>query len=146
MYLAWSSQVGKEQAMTMQDPLADMLTRIRNAQLARIGEVSISSSRTKTAIARVLRDEGFVDDFVVSKGDTGKSTLNIKLKYIEGKPVIEEIKRLSRPGLRQYKGKDNIPSVKGGLGIIILSTNRGVMTDRAARSAGIGGELICSVF
>lgn len=130
--------------MTMQDPLADMLTRIRNAQTARIQEVEMPSSKTKASIARVLKEEGYITDYSVSS--EGKPSLTIELKYYNGKPVIEEIQRVSRPGLRQYKGAGEIPQVKGGLGIIILSTNKGLMTDRAARAAGIGGELICSVF
>ncbi len=132
--------------MTMQDPLADMLTRVRNAQQAKIEEVSIPSSRTKVAIAGVLKDEGFVEDFRVEEDEAGKPALKVTLKYFEGRPVIEEIKRLSRPGLRQYKSKDDIPQIRGGLGIIILSTDKGLMTDRSARAAGVGGELICSVF
>lgn len=130
--------------MTMQDPLADMLTRVRNAQTARLTEVEMPSSRTKVDIAQVLKDEGYIEEFSVDA--EAKPTLTIILKYFSGRPVIEEIKRVSRPGLRQYKRKDEIPVVKGGLGIIILSTNKGLMTDRAARAAGLGGELICSVF
>ncbi len=130
--------------MTMQDPVADMLTRIRNAQTAGLKNTEMPSSGTKVAIATVLKDEGYIADFSV---DTeGHPKLAIELKYFGGKPVIEEITRVSRPGLRQYKGKDEIPQVKGGLGIIILSTNKGVMSDRAARAAGLGGELLCSVF
>lgn len=131
--------------MTMQDPLADMLTRIRNAQNARIGTVAMPSSKAKVAVAQVLKDEGYIDDFAV-ESEGVKKQLTVVLKYLRGKPVIEEIKRLSRPGLRQYKDKDKIPVLKGGLGIYILSTNKGLMTDRAARAEGIGGELICSVF
>ncbi|MDG1303160.1 MAG: 30S ribosomal protein S8 [Pseudomonadales bacterium] len=130
--------------MTMQDPLSDMLTRVRNAQTAKIESVDMPYSGTKLAIAEVLKQEGYIMDFSVD--DTVKRTLSIELKYHEGRPVIEEIKRLSRPGLRQYKGKDEIPTVRSGLGIIILSTNKGLMTDRAARAAGVGGELLCSVF
>ena len=130
--------------MTMQDPMADMLTRIRNAQTAGIKSVSMPSASTKAAVAKVLKDEGYITDFVVS--EDAKPLLTIELKYFEGKPVIEEIKRISRPGLRQYKGKDDIPVVRGGLGVVILSTNKGVMTDRAARAAGVGGELLCTVF
>ena len=130
--------------MTMQDPLADMLTRVRNAQTARLTEVEMPSSRTKVDIAQVLKDEGYIEEFSVDA--EAKPTLTIILKYFSGRPVIEEIKRVSRPGLRQYKVKGDIPVVKGGLGIIILSTNKGLMTDRAARAAGLGGELICSVF
>lgn len=132
--------------MTMQDPLADMLTRIRNAQTAKIEEVSMPSSTTKVAIAQVLKDEGYIEDFAVIDGEGQKKSLTIGLKYFEGRPVIEEIKRISRPGLRQYKSKDDIPVIKGGLGIYILSTNKGLMSDRAARAQGIGGELLCSVF
>lgn len=132
--------------MTMQDPMADMLTRIRNAQRARIQDVSMPSSKIKVAVANVLKSEGFIEDCSVAESDGGKSNLNILLRYHNGAPVIEEIKTLSRPGLRQYTGKDEIPVVKGGLGIVILSTNKGVMTDRTARAEGVGGELICSVF
>jgi small subunit ribosomal protein S8 len=128
----------------MQDPMADMLTRIRNAQNAKIKTVSMASSKQKVAVAEVLKQEGYVGDFSVD-GES-KPTLTIDLKYFAGRPVIEEIKRVSRPGLRQYKGKGEIPIVRGGLGIIILSTNKGMMSDRAARAAGLGGELLCSVF
>ena len=130
--------------MSMQDPLADMLTRIRNAQMAGIEQISMNVSKTKAEIAKVLRDEGFVESFEVD-GEV-KKTLTIELKYLEGKPVIEHLKRESRPGLRLYRGKDDIPQLNGGLGVYILSTNKGVMTDRAARSAGVGGEILCSVF
>ena len=130
--------------MSMQDPLADMLTRIRNAQMAGIEQISMNVSKTKAEIAKVLRDEGFVESFEVD-GEV-KKTLTIELKYLEGKPVIEHLQRESRPGLRLYRGKDDIPQLNGGLGVYILSTNKGVMTDRAARSAGIGGEILCSVF
>lgn len=132
--------------MTMQDPLADMLTRIRNAQQVKINKVLMPSSSTKISIAKVLQEEGFVDSYGVENDEDGKPVLTIVLKYFGGRPVIEEIKRLSRPGLRQYKRKDDIPQIRGGLGIIILSTNKGVMTDRSAREAGVGGELLCSVF
>jgi small subunit ribosomal protein S8 len=121
-----------------------MLTRIRNAQNAKIKAVSMDSSNMKVAVAEVLKQEGYVQEYTVD-GEV-KPTLTITLKYFEGRPVIEEIKRVSRPGLRQYKGKDEIPVVRGGLGIIILSTNKGMMSDRAARAAGLGGELLCSVF
>lgn len=130
--------------MSMQDPLADMLTRIRNAQMAEKSMVSMPSSKLKAAVAKVLKDEGYIADFQVN-GEV-KKLLSIELKYFEGKPVIEEIKRASRPGLRQYKGTEELPKVRGGLGISIVSTNKGVMTDRAARAAGIGGELLCTVF
>lgn len=132
--------------MTMQDPLADLLTRIRNAQQAKIVDIEMPCSSTKVSIAKVLKEEGYIADYSVSEMEKGKSTLNIALRYHQGNAVIEEIKRISRPGLRQYKSKDDIPVIKSGLGIIILSTNKGVMSDRAARAAGVGGELLCSVF
>ena len=130
--------------MSMQDPLADMLTRIRNAQMAGIEQISMNVSKTKAEIAKVLRDEGFVESFEVD--GEAKKTLTIELKYLEGKPVIEHLQRESRPGLRLYRGKDDIPQLNGGLGVYILSTNKGVMTDRAARAAGVGGEVLCTVF
>ncbi|MCL7463124.1 30S ribosomal protein S8 [Pseudomonas sp. NW5] len=130
--------------MSMQDPLADMLTRIRNAQMAEKTVVSMPSSKLKVAVAKVLKDEGYIADYQIS-GDV-KQQLSIELKYFEGKPVIEEIKRSSRPGLRQYKGVEQLPKVRGGLGVSIVSTNKGVMTDRAARAAGVGGEVLCTVF
>lgn len=130
--------------MSMQDPLADMLTRIRNAQMAEKATVSMPASKVKLAVANVLKEEGFITDVSVAEGAKGE--LSIELKYFEGKPVIEEIKRASRPGLRTYKGKDELPTVRGGLGIAIVSTNKGVMTDRAARAAGVGGEVLCTVF
>ena len=132
--------------MTMQDPISDMLTRIRNAQAAGIADVTMPSSKLKVAVARVLEEEGYVDSHGVTEAAGGKADLSITLRYHNGQPVIEEIKRMSRPGLRQYKASDDIPQIKGGLGVVILSTNKGVMTDRAARAAGVGGELICSVF
>jgi small subunit ribosomal protein S8 len=128
----------------MTDPIADMLTRIRNGQAAGKVEVAMPSSNLKCAIAQVLKDEGYITDFnAVTEG--GKSVLTIVLKYYEGKPVIEMIKRASRPGLRLYKGKDGIPGVQGGLGVAIVSTSRGVMSDRQARAAGEGGEVLCVV-
>jgi len=130
--------------MTMQDPVADMLTRVRNAQTAKLTSTAMPSSGTKIAIAKVLKDEGYIAEYSVN--EDGHPELTIELKYFEGRPVIEEIKRVSRPGLRQYIGKDDIPTVKGGLGIVIMSTNKGVMSDRAAREAGVGGEVLCSVF
>ena len=130
--------------MSMQDPLADMLTRIRNAQMAEKSSVSMPSAKLKVAVAKVLQEEGYVAGYDV-QGDT-KPVLSIELKYFEGRPVIEDIKRVSRPGLRQYKSVDQIPKVKGGLGVSIVSTNKGVMTDRSARAAGIGGEVLCTVF
>lgn len=131
--------------MSMQDTVADMLTRIRNAQLAAKKNVAMPSSKLKLALAKVLQDEGYVGDFAVA-AEGGKPVLNIDLKYYEGKAVIEQIKRVSRPGLRVYRGKDELPLVKNGLGILIVSTNKGIMTDRAARKAGVGGEIICQVF
>ncbi len=132
--------------MTMQDPLADMLTRIRNAQQAKLAHVKMPSSSTKVNVAKVLKDEGYVGEYAETTAEDGKKTLDIELRYHQGRPVIEEIKRISTPGVRRYTGKDEIPVVRGGLGVIILSTNKGVITDRAARAAGVGGELLCSVF
>lgn len=128
----------------MTDPIADMLTRIRNGQSANKTEVSLPSSRLKSAIARVLKDEGYITDFSTADED-GKPVLTIVLKYYEGRPVIEMIKRASRPGLRLYKGKNDIPSIQNGLGVAIVSTSRGVMSDRQARAAGEGGEVLCVV-
>lgn len=130
--------------MSMQDPLADMLTRIRNAQMAEHASVSMPASKIKVAVATVLKDEGYIEDFAVE--DASKSQLSIVLKYFEGRSVIEEIKRISRPGLRNYVATDALPKVNGGLGIAIVSTNKGVMTDRAARTSGVGGEVLCTVF
>ncbi|WP_134607074.1 30S ribosomal protein S8, partial [Pseudomonas aeruginosa] len=124
--------------------LADMLTRIRNAQMAEKTVVSMPSSKLKAAVAKVLKDEGYIADFQISS--EVKPQLSIELKYFEGKPVIEEVKRISRPGLRQYKSVEQLPKVRGGLGVSIVSTNKGVMTDRAARAAGVGGEVLCTVF
>jgi small subunit ribosomal protein S8 len=128
----------------MSDPIADMLTRIRNAQLAEKLSVAMPSSRVKTSIAQVLKDEGYIEDFKVREED-GKPTLEVALKYYAGEPVIEKIERVSRPGLRIYKGRDDIPKIMNGLGIAIVSTSRGVMTDRKARATGIGGEVLCIV-
>ncbi len=130
--------------MTMQDPVADMLTRIRNAQAVQNANVSMPSSKLKVAIAQVLRDEGYIGSFTVSEGP--KRTLSIDLKYHKGQPVIEVLDRVSRPGLRVYRDKDDLPTIQGGLGIAVISTCNGVMTDRAARKAGIGGEVLCTVF
>jgi small subunit ribosomal protein S8 len=130
--------------MSMTDPIADFITRIRNGQSARKPEVSCSSSKAKVAIAQVLRDEGYIAGFSTS-ADTGKATLTVQLKYHDGRPVIDRIERVSRPGLRSYRGKAALPKVLGGLGIAIVSTSRGVMTDRAARAAGQGGEVLCVV-
>jgi small subunit ribosomal protein S8 len=128
----------------MSDPIADMLTRIRNAQGVQKTNVSMPSSKVKVAIANVLKDEGYIEDFAVST-EGGKSELKIGLKYYTGRPVIERIERVSRPGLRIYKGKDEIPQVMNGLGVAIISTPQGVMTDRKARATGVGGEVICYV-
>ncbi len=130
--------------MSMSDPIADMLTRIRNAQSAEKGQVAMPSSKLKLSIAKVLKDEGYIDDFVVRE-DAGKAELTIALKYYSGKPVIDRIERISRPGLRIYKGKEDIPRVMNGLGVAILSTSKGVMTDRKARDTGVGGEVLCVV-
>jgi small subunit ribosomal protein S8 len=129
----------------MQDPVADMLTRIRNAQMAGKAEVAIPSSKLKKAVTKVLQDEGYIAGFRVDENG-GKPNLIVDLKYYEGKAVIVEIDRVSRPGLRTYVGKDELPKVRGGLGVAIVSTSKGLMTDRAARAAGIGGEILCTVF
>jgi len=131
--------------MSMSDPISDMLTRIRNAQMAEKTSVIMPSSKLKVAIAEVLKDEGYVDGFSVIKGDGGKATLEIGLKYYSGRPVIEKIQRISRPGLRIYKGSGDIAKVMNGLGIAIVSTSKGLMTDRKARANGIGGEVLCVV-
>jgi small subunit ribosomal protein S8 len=128
----------------MSDPIADMLTRIRNAQRVEKTEVVMPSSKLKAAIAQVLTDEGYIDGFKVEAND-GKPQLRIGLKYYAGRPVIERLERVSRPGLRIYKGRNAIPQVMNGLGVAIVSTSRGVMTDRRARSQGVGGEVICYV-
>lgn len=130
--------------MSMSDPISDMLCRIRNAHGAGKTDVTMPSSKGKVAIARVLKDEGYVEDFAV-KNVEGKLALTLRLKYYLGKPVIETIRRVSRPGLRTYKRKDELPKVNSGLGIAIISTSRGVMTDRAAKAAGHGGEVLCVV-
>ena len=125
----------------MTDPIADMFTRIRNAQHAEKVTVRMPSSKTKLAIAKLLKDEGFITDVSASE-ENGKPVMDIALKYYEDKPVIEDLKRVSKPGRRQYSGNDGLPKVAGGLGIAIVSTSRGIMTDRAAREAGVGGEII----
>ena len=130
--------------MSMSDPIADLLTRIRNAQLAEKASVSMPSSKLKVAIAAVLKDEGYVDDFAVRENE-GKPTLEIGLKYYAGRPVIERIDRVSKPGLRIYKGAGDIPRVMNGLGVAIVSTPKGVMTDRKARASNMGGEVLCIV-
>ncbi|MDP2007809.1 MAG: 30S ribosomal protein S8 [Rubrivivax sp.] len=130
--------------MSMSDPIADMLTRIRNAQAVDKSVVKMPSSKLKVAIAQVLKDEGYIDGYVV-RDETGKPELEIALKYYAGKPVIERIERVSRPGLRIYKGRDAIPQVMNGLGVAIVTTPKGVMTDRKARQTGVGGEVLCYV-
>jgi small subunit ribosomal protein S8 len=130
--------------MSMQDTLADMITRIRNAQMATKETATMPSSKLKVQVARVLKEEGYITDFTVAEGT--KPELTVTLKYFEGKPVIERIQRVSKPSLRRYMGKDNLPKVADGLGIAIVTTSNGVMTDRAARQAGVGGEVICTVF
>jgi small subunit ribosomal protein S8 len=129
----------------MQDPLADMLTRIRNAQMAGKVDVVMPASSQKSAVCAVLKDEGYIGEFNV-EADGVKSNLRVELRYHNGKPVIAEIDRISRPGLRNYKGKDELPTVRNGLGVAIVSTSKGVMTERAARAAGVGGEVLCTVF
>ena len=130
--------------MSMSDPIADMLTRIRNAQSVEKPVVSMPSSKLKVAIAQVLKDEGYIDSFAV-KTEGVKSELEISLKYYAGRPVIERIERVSRPGLRIYRGRDAIPTVMNGLGVAIVTTPKGVMTDRKARATGVGGEVLCIV-
>jgi len=130
--------------MSMTDPISDMLTRIRNSQAVAKAQVSMPSSKMKVAIAKVLKEEGYISDFSTSEQDN-KATLTVDLKYYEGKPVIDSISRYSRPGLRAYRGKGDLPKVMGGYGIAIVSTSAGVMTDRAARAAGHGGEVVCFV-
>ena len=130
--------------MSMSDPIADMLTRIRNAQMVEKVSVAMPSSKVKVAIAQVLKDEGYIDDFAV-KAEGAKSELNIALKYYAGRPVIERLERVSKPGLRVYRGRNDIPQVMNGLGVAIVSTPKGVMTDRKARASGVGGEVLCIV-
>ena len=130
--------------MSMSDPIADMLTRIRNAQMVEKTSVQVPSSKVKVAIAQVLKDEGYIDGFQV-KSDDGRPQLEIALKYYAGRPVIERIERVSRPGLRVYKGSSAIPQVMNGLGVAIVTTPKGVMTDRKARASGVGGEVLCYV-
>ncbi|MEQ9452721.1 MAG: 30S ribosomal protein S8 [Pseudomonadales bacterium] len=130
--------------MTMQDPIADLLTRMRNAQMAGHTEVRVPDSKIKRSILTVLKDEGFIGSFA-SDGEV-KSTLTIELRYHNGVPVIEELKRVSRPGLRIYKESDEIPEVRGGLGVAVVSTSKGVMTGKNARAQGMGGEVLCTIF
>jgi small subunit ribosomal protein S8 len=130
--------------MSMTDPIADFLTRIRNGQSSGKPEVNMPASKVKLAIAQVLKDEGYIEDFS-AKTEDGKATMAVQLKYFQGRPVIDRLERISRPGLRVYKGKDELPSILGGLGVAIVSTSKGVMTDRQARASGHGGEVICIV-
>ncbi len=130
--------------MSMTDPIADLLTRIRNAQSARKTEVRLAASKLKQAVVKVLMEEGYVADFHVDAGD-GKPTLTIALKYYDGRPVIDRLERISKPGLRVYRGKDEMPKVLGGMGTVIVSTPKGVMTDKQARAIGQGGEVLCIV-
>jgi small subunit ribosomal protein S8 len=130
--------------MSMTDPIADFLTRIRNGQSSGKPAVNVPTSKVKVAIAKVLKEEGYIEDFSASV-DEGKATLAVQLKYYQGRPVIDRLERVSRPGLRVYKGKDELPSILGGLGVAIVSTSQGVMTDRQARASGHGGEVICIV-
>jgi small subunit ribosomal protein S8 len=130
--------------MSMTDPIADFLTRIRNGQSSGKTEINVPASKVKVAIAQVLKEEGYIEDFSASTLD-GKATLAVQLKYFQGRPVIDRLERVSRPGLRVYKGKDELPSILGGLGVAIVSTSQGVMTDRQARASGHGGEVICIV-
>lgn len=130
--------------MSMTDPIADFLTRIRNGQSSGKTEVSCPSSKIKQAIAGVLKDEGYIEEFAVANDD-GKPVLRVQLKYYEGRPVIDRLERVSKPGLRVYKGKDELPTILGGLGVVIVSTSRGVMTGRQARDSGHGGEVLCIV-
>ncbi len=130
--------------MSMSDPIADMLTRIRNGQQARKVSVSMPAAKLKSSIAKVLQDEGYIGEFSTENVE-GKPTLTVTLKYFDGKPVIEKIKRASRPGLRQYTGAGLVPEVLGGLGIAVISTSQGVMTGKQAKAQGIGGEVICTV-
>jgi small subunit ribosomal protein S8 len=131
--------------MSMSDPIADFLTRIRNAQMAKLPNITCPSSKLKVALSEVLKSEGYITGFSIKDND-GKPEISVDLKYYRGKPVIEEIKRVSRPGLRNYRSQEDIPNIRAGLGVAILSTNKGLMTDRQAKAAGIGGELLCTVF
>jgi len=130
--------------MSMSDPIADMLTRIRNAQAVEKAAVTMPSSKVKVAIAQVLKDEGYIEDFAI-RGEAGKPELELRLKYYAGRPVIERIERVSKPGLRIYKGAEDLPRVMNGLGVAIVSTSSGVMADRHARAKGVGGEVLCVV-
>jgi small subunit ribosomal protein S8 len=131
--------------MSMTDPIADFLTRIRNGQSSGKPEILVPASKVKLSIAKVLKDAGYIEDFSSTVDDGGKPTLVVQLKYYQGRPVIDRLERVSRPGLRVYKGKDELPSILGGLGVAIVSTSKGVMTDREARASGHGGEVLCIV-
>ncbi len=131
--------------MSMTDPIADLLTRIRNGQTAGKTEVTMPSSTVKVAIAKVLKDEGYILDWATADAGSNKTVLTVRLKYHEGRPVIDRIERVSKPGLRIFRGRDDLPRVQGGLGIAIVSTSQGVMSDRAARAGGHGGEVLCVV-
>lgn len=131
--------------MSMSDPIADMLTRIRNGQQARKVSVSMPAAKLKSAVAQVLQDEGYIERYDQADNSDGKPTLTVTLKYFDGSPVIEKIRRVSRPGLRRYSGNEAIPEVLGGLGISVVSTSRGLMTGRQAKAQGIGGEVLCTV-
>jgi len=131
--------------MSMSDPVADMLTRIRNAQSAKKTNVSMPNTKLKVAIAEVLKTEGYIADYRIEELDNNKKKLTIELKYYQGKPVIENIRRISRPGLRVYRDKNKLPRIMGGMGVAIISTSKGVISDRAARLLGEGGEILCSV-
>ncbi len=130
--------------MSMTDPIADFLTRIRNGQSSGKADVTIPSSKVKEALATVLKEEGYIEDFAIAT-EEGKATMRVQLKYYQGRPVIDRLVRVSRPGLRVYKRKDELPSILGGLGVAIISTSKGVMTDRQARASGHGGEVLCIV-
>lgn len=131
--------------MSMSDPIADMLTRIRNGQQARKVSVAMPAAKLKSAVAQVLQDEGYIERYDQADNADGKPTLTVTLKYFDGRPVIEKIHRISRPGLRRYSGSNDIPEVLGGLGISVVSTSRGLMTGRQAQAQGVGGEVICTV-
>jgi small subunit ribosomal protein S8 len=131
--------------MSMTDPIADFLTRIRNGQSSGKPEILVPASKVKLSIAKVLKEAGYIEDFSSTVDDGGKPTLVVQLKYYQGRPVIDRLERVSRPGLRVYKGKDELPSILGGLGVAIVSTSKGVMTDREARASGHGGEVLCIV-
>jgi len=130
--------------MSMTDPISDFLTRIRNGQSSGKADISCPVSKIKLALARVLKDEGYIEDFAVTE-DEGKPSLRVQLKYYDGRPVIDRLERVSKPGLRVYKGKDDLPTILGGMGVVIVSTSKGVMTGRQARDAGHGGEVLCIV-